>query len=120
MKRQPLLNRTMSRLNSELCRHEWERDRHEHVLEEIQASLRLLASDRREAVGKIDELTEQLRRWQSWAAGAKEPPDGQIAGQVVEARGDGTVVLEDGRTIWDPLAGLQYVICRLNEIDRAS
>ena len=71
-----------------------------------------------EASDILTELVDELQRWFAWSGG--QYPD-DSPGDVIAAYSDGTIVLDDGITTWNPLRALVWIERRREEnAERAS
>lgn len=59
---------------------------------------------------ELAQVKGDLHRWLEWS-GADYPDDSP--GTVIAADADGTIMLDDSVTVWNPLRGLEYLIKRL-------
>ena len=57
-------------------------------------------------------LCNEVERWLKWSGG--ERPD-ESPGDVIAAESDGTIILDDGITTWNPLRAARF-FC--DEVDR--
>ena len=54
---------------------------------------------------EVEALAAEIERWEAWSGG--EYPD-DSPGDVIHAEYDGTIILDDAVTTWNPLRALEW------------